>query len=55
MMEDEDGEGKHLLIGFNRNANLIELLYNVIDDNTVRVFHALPCRNTFIRLLDKEG
>jgi hypothetical protein len=40
-----------LLIGFNRSANLIEVLYNDIDDDTVRVFHAMECRNSFKTLL----
>jgi hypothetical protein len=29
-------------------------LYNVVDDDTVRVFHAMPCRNTFIAMIDGE-
>jgi hypothetical protein len=39
------------LIGFDRSANLIEILYNDIDENTVRVFHADECRNSFKALL----
>jgi hypothetical protein len=50
----EGEEEKNLLIGFDTHANLIELLYNVVDDDTIRVFHAMPCRNTFIALLDEE-
>jgi hypothetical protein len=50
----EEDEEKNLLVGFDAHANLIELLYNVIDDDTVRVFHAMPCRNTFIAMIDGE-
>jgi hypothetical protein len=50
----EGEEEKNLLIGFDANANLIELLYNVVDDDTVRVFHVMPCRNTFIAMIDEE-
>ena len=49
--DDPDAEGKHLMIGFDRKANLIEVLYNVIDDDRIRVFHAMKCRPAFIRLL----
>jgi uncharacterized DUF497 family protein len=49
---DPDAENKHLLIGFDRKANLIEVLYNVIADDRIRVFHAMKCRPAFIRLLE---
>ena len=48
---DFDAEDKYLLIGFNRKANLIEVLYNVIADGRIRVFHAMKCRSEFIHLL----
>jgi len=47
----EEFAGKYLLIGFDKNANLIEILYNVIDDNTILVFHAMKCRSAFLVLL----
>jgi uncharacterized DUF497 family protein len=50
--DDPDAENKHLIIGFDRKANLIEVLYNVISDDTIRVFHAMKCRSAFIRLLE---
>jgi len=52
--DDEDAENKRLLIGFDRNANPIEILYNVLDNETVRIFHAMKCRNAFKHLL-KNG
>ena len=52
--DDEDAENKRLLIGFDRNANLIEIIYNVIDNDTVRVFHAMKCRNAYKRLLENK-
>ena len=51
--DDEDAENKYLLIGFDRNANPIEILYNIIDQNTIRVFHAMKCRNAFKHFLEK--
>jgi uncharacterized DUF497 family protein len=50
----EDAENKHLIIGFDRNANLIEVFYNILDEYTVRVFHAMKCRNAYKHLLRKE-
>ena len=52
--DDEDTENKRLLIGFDRNANTLEIMYNVLDSDTVRIFHAMKCRNAFKCLLEKE-
>jgi hypothetical protein len=48
---EEGDPSKNLLIGFDRNANPLEILYNVIDENTVQVFHAMKCRPALIPLL----
>jgi len=54
-LDECDGGGdigsKHLLIGFDRNANHLEVLYNVIDEDTLRVFHAMKCRSVFLPLI----
>ena len=47
----EDDPGKHLLIGFDSNANLLEIMYNAIDEQTVRVFHAMKCTNVHLAML----
>ena len=47
----KDDPGKHLLIGFDCNANLLEIMYNIIDEQTVRVFHAMKCTNANRKLL----
>jgi len=49
--DDEDTRDKYLLIGFNCNANPLEILYNFISDNKINVFHAMPCRNIYHHLL----
>ena len=46
----DDIDAKYLLIGFDRNANLIEV-FNVIDENTIKVFHAMKCRNIYSPLI----
>jgi len=48
----EDDPDKHLLIGFDNNANLLEIMYNVIDAQTVKVFHAMRCTNAHRGLLN---
>jgi hypothetical protein len=53
--ENEALDGKYLLIGFDRNANLLEVLYNVHDGDTINVFHAMKCRNIFLPLLSVPG
>ncbi|MDR1148830.1 MAG: hypothetical protein LBK66_09385, partial [Spirochaetaceae bacterium] len=37
---DDDAWDKYLLIGFDCKANPVEILYNVISDYHVNVFHA---------------
>ena len=48
----EDEPEKHLLIGFDNNANLLEIMYNVIDGQNLKVFHAMKCRDAFLSLLN---
>jgi hypothetical protein len=56
-LDDSDGkddlDAQYLLIGFNINANLIEVLYNVIDENTIKVFHAMKCRSIYLPLIKR--
>ncbi|MCL2411423.1 MAG: hypothetical protein FWC97_07245 [Treponema sp.] len=47
----EDIEAKYLLIGFDSNANLIEVIYNVIDEDVIKVFHAMKCTNNHLMLI----
>ena len=46
---------KWLVIGYDTAGNLIEVAYNIVDDDTVNVFHAMPCRKQFIHQLDFTG
>jgi len=52
--DDGDARDKYLLIGFDRNAHPLEILYNFISDHRVNVFHAMPCRNIYYHLLESE-
>ena len=40
--EIQDSEDdKYLLIGFDRNMNLLEIAYHIIDEQKFKVFHAM--------------
>jgi hypothetical protein len=43
-----DFENKFVVIGFDLAGNPIEVMYNVIDDNTINIFHAMKARKTFV-------
>jgi hypothetical protein len=45
-------ENKWLVIGYDTTGNVIEILYNIIDEDTVNIFHAMKCRNSFITQLE---
>jgi hypothetical protein len=51
---DEDAENKRLLVGFDRKGNPMEIYYNILDKDTVRVFHAMEYRNIHNKLLENE-
>ena len=44
---------KYLLIGFAVNGTPLEILYNVIDDETVNVFHCMKCRSIYFHLIKR--
>ena len=54
-IDEDESDNKYLVIGFNRDANPIEVMYNVIDENTINVFHAMKCRKNFLHLIKIRG
>ena len=48
----EDFDNKHLLLGFNTSGNLIEVMYNRISVEAIKVFHAMPCRKAFREMME---
>jgi hypothetical protein len=48
----DEAENKYLLLGFNMHGNLIEVMYNKIDADSINVFHAMPCRKAFLALIE---
>ncbi|MDR1389934.1 MAG: hypothetical protein LBJ31_08150 [Treponema sp.] len=48
-----DGDvNKRLLPGFDKNNNLLEIMYNIISENRINVFH-VKARRALMALLDK--
>jgi len=45
-------ENVYLLLGFDMNANPVEILYNELEDNCVNVFHAMPSQKKFYHLFE---
>jgi len=43
-------ENVYLLLGFDANANPVEIMYNELEDNDINVFHAMPCQKKFYHL-----
>jgi len=44
----EDYINKWVFIGFNQAGNPIEVFYNPIGENTIKVFHAMACQDKTI-------
>jgi len=52
---EEDDEVKYLSVGFDKSGKLLEVMYNHIDDQTIKVFHAMKCRKQFYEKLKEQG
>jgi hypothetical protein len=49
---------KFLLIGFDCNGNLLEIMYNIREereDESYNVFHAMKCRKEFYHYAEESG
>ena len=51
---EEDDETKYLVIGFDKSGILREIMYNYIDEQTIKVFHAMKCRRQFYEKLELQ-
>jgi len=53
MDQYKNRENVYLLLGFDTNANPVEILYNEFEENGLIVFHAMPCRKQFYHLFKR--
>ena len=44
---EEDDETKYVSIGLDKKGKLLEVMYNYLDEQTIKVFHAMKCRKQF--------
>ena len=44
----ESEPNKTLAIGYDRNARLLEIIFHVVSDEHIVVFHSMPCRKYYI-------
>ena len=51
----EGFDNKYLIIGFDLNSNLIEVMYNLVDEDIANIFHAMKCRKEFLQKLPGRG
>jgi uncharacterized DUF497 family protein len=51
---EEDNETKYISIGFDKSGNLLEIMYDYIDEQTIKVFHAMRCRRQFYEMLEDQ-
>jgi len=51
MLENEPN--KTLAIGYDKNAKLLEIIFHVVSDEHIVVFHAMPCRKYYIERMMK--
>ncbi|MCL2158466.1 MAG: hypothetical protein FWH48_03570 [Oscillospiraceae bacterium] len=49
----ESDPNKTLSIGYDGKARLIEIIFHVISDENIVVFHAMPCRRNYIERMFK--
>ena len=48
-------EYKYLLLGLARDGTLLEIMYNVLHDDVINVFHAMKCRKAYLALIRIRG
>lgn len=44
---------KTLSIGYDGNARLLEVIFHVLSDEHIVVFHSMPCRKSYIERMAK--
>ena len=56
LIEDDEGdETKYLSVGFDKSGKLLEVMYNLIDGQKIKVFHAMDCRKQFYKEMEEQG
>jgi hypothetical protein len=51
----DEYEDTYAIIGFDSKGNLLEILYNLLDDQTMEVYHAMRYRKSFQKKYGPKG
>ena len=49
----ENDPNKTLAIGYDGNAKLLEVIFHVISDEHIVIFHSMPCRKYYIERMGR--
>ena len=50
----ENEPNKTLAIGFDKKGELIEIIFSVVSEIRIVVFHAMKCRKSFIERIEND-
>ena len=50
----ENEPNKTLAIGFDKNGELIEIIFSIVYESKIVVFHSMKCRKTFIERINSD-
>ena len=53
--EKPASDGSYLAVGFSRAGNPIEVAFRELNDDSLFVFHAMPCRQKWLDAAALEG
>ena len=45
---------KFLITGFDAKGNILEVMYNLVDEHTAHIFHAMRCRKAYRMLRNQD-
>jgi len=51
----DEYEDKYAIIGFDTKGNTLEIIYNLFNDETMEVYHAMKCSKSFHRKYGPKG
>jgi len=51
----DEYEDKYAIIGFDTRENALEIIFNLIDDQTIKVYHAMRCSKSFQKKYGPKG
>jgi len=50
----ENEPNKTLAIGFNKIGELIEIIFSVVSENKIVIFHSMKCRKSYIERINND-